>query len=101
MFFLPLVLIRGLWLGCTFLHGGLHLRPLGNWSVLLKLQKSEVQSGTQLHHQLILTDLLPGMTSYPQGLAASLMEIRNARLGQTNGPFRPRHCLTEASRDVL
>lgn len=101
MFFLPLMFIRGLWLGHTFLHGGLQPRPLENWSVLPKLQKSEVQSGTRLHHQLILTDLLPGMTSYPQGLAESLMEIQNASLGQTNGLFRPQHCLTEASKDVL
>ena len=92
---------RGLWLVHVVQHHRLHLRPLGNWSVQLRLQKRKVQSGTQLHRQFILTDLLPEVTSYPQGLAASLMEIRNARLGQTNGPFRPQHCLAEASRDVL
>lgn len=49
--------------------------------------RRERPKGTQLHHQFILTDLLPEVMSYPQGLAASLMEIRNARLGQTNGLF--------------
>lgn len=92
---------RGLWLVHIILHHRLHLSPLGNWSAQLRLQKREVQSGAQLHHQLILTDLLPEVTSYPQGLAARLMEIRNARLGQTNGMFRPWHCVAEASRDVL
>lgn len=29
------------------------------------------------------------------------MEIRNARLGQTNGPFRPQCCLAEESRDMF
>lgn len=78
----------------------LRLRPLRDWSALPRLQKRELRSGTQLHHPLILTDL-PEVTSCPKDLAASLMEIRNARLGQTSGPFRPQHCLTEASRVVL
>lgn len=73
---------------------------LGNRSALFRVQEREVQSGTEPHHQLILTDLLPEVTSYPLALAASLMEIRDARLGQTNGPFRP-HCLTAAARVVL
>jgi hypothetical protein len=37
------------------------------------------------------------VTSSPQCLAASPMEVRNARLGQTDGPFRPWLCLTARS----
>lgn len=101
MLFLPLMVARGLWLVHSLLHSRLHLRPLGNWSALFRQQKRKVQRGTQRHHQLILTDLLPEVTSYPQGLAASLMEIRNARLGRPDGPFRPRHSVTGIQRHFV